>query len=240
MEHRDNHIRLQSLRRIHRVQNRRLVDFIEIGRVVLIEHVHRVFLALRKRQIVEPLRISDERDFHAVDVFEQHPTKARLVILRRVRSHVGNPRRVEILDRASEAGKPILNGIRVCRLQNVKADRVERLGQRLRRAEIGLSGIRFAAEVELQIPDRQIRRHCASRDGGKARGEIVRAVTLQRGLQLFVIHHDIAHGRNRHGRIRLGWNGRLRYIRLRRILRCLLRLLRFFAGAATAHDQNQR
>ena len=238
MEHRDNHIRLQGLRRVHRVQNRRFVDLVEIGRVIRVEHVHRVLLALRERQVVESLCVGDERDFHAVDVFEQHPTKARLVILRRVRSHVGDPRRVEILDRASEAGKPILNGIRVCRLQNVKADGAQGPGQRLRRAEIGLPGIRRAAEVELQIPDRQIRRHCASRDGGKARGEIVRAVTLQRGLQLFVIHHDIAHGRNRDGRVRLGRDNRLRYIGLRYVFSRLLRLL--LAGAAATHDQNQR
>ena len=157
MEHRNNHIRLQSLRRIHRVQNRRLIDFIEIGRVVLIEHVHRVLLALRERQVVESLCVGDERDFHAVDVFEQHPAEARLIVQCCVRSHVRNPCRVEILDRAAKAGKPILNGIRVCRLQNVKADRVERLGQRLRRAEIGLPGIRFAAEIELEISDRQVR-----------------------------------------------------------------------------------
>ena len=239
MEHRNNHVRLQRLRRVDGIDDRVSVDFVEIRSVVGVKNVHRVLLALGKRQIVEPLRVGNKRDFYAVDVLEQHAPEARLIVLRRIRSHMRKPCRVQIPDGTLKPGKTVLNRVRVCRLQNIEANRAERLCQRLRRAEIWLSGVWLAAEIQLQIADREVRRHGAARNGSKARGEIIGPVVLPRRVELLVIHHDIADGSNGHGGVRLRRHDRFRRILLR--IRRLAGLLLLRAAAlAAADNQNHR
>ena len=122
---------------------------------------------------------------------------------------------------------------------NIEALFLERQRQRLRRAEVRTAAVRLAAEVQLQIADRQIRAHGQRGNGREAGGEIIAAVGLLRGVDLLVVDHDVADRRQCDDGIRLV--GRLlRGIILRIGLRGLLHgvLLSGLAALAAADDQD--
>ena len=229
MEHGDDQIGVQSLCRLDRVGKCLAVDRGILAVIVGVEQIDRVFGALGELEAVDALGVGDERDFDAVDVFQQHALICGLFLRRGIGADMVDAEGVEIFDGAVQTGNAVCDAVGIGGLDKVKADVCQRLPQRLGRAEFGAALIRLAAERQLKIA-------------------VVASVRLLCKLDLVVIGHDIAHCRERDDGVRLNLDirrgGRVgvgRGIdRLGRIVRVCT-----FTGAAAhgQHDgqhQNQR
>ena len=234
VEHHEDDVGLKLLRRVHRPQQRLRVELFIVRAVVLVKQIHRVLRALRQLQTAEALGIGDDRYLQPADIFDHHAVVGRAFRGVGVGARVVDAGIRQIADRALQAGQAVLDGAGVRRLQQVKADGRKRRRQRLRRAVIRLACIGRAAEIALEIPDRQIGRERIAGHGREALGKVIAAVRLLRVGEQLVRDHDIADGGDGHGGIRLR-------LELQRgvLFRVELRMLAPIAAAAQDEDQRQ-
>ena len=148
---------------------------------------------------------------------------------------------IEVFDGAFQAGNAVLDAVGVGGLDKIKAFFLERQRQCLRRAEVRTAAVRLAAEVQLQIADREVRAHRQRRNSGEAVGKIVASVCLLCGVDLLVIDHDVADGGkcNNGVRLRIGdlRGGRVLH---RDGLRLAARVLSALAAACDQHDREDQ
>ena len=155
MEHGDDQIGVERLGGLHGLHDGVLVDLLVFAVIVLVEQIDAVFRALRHGDVVEPLGIGDEGDLDAVHILEQNAVIRLLVVLGGVGADVVDADGIEVFDGAFQSGNAVLDAVGVGGLDKIKALLLERQRQCLRRAEIRTAGIRLAAEVQLQIADRE-------------------------------------------------------------------------------------
>ena len=214
------------------------IDDAVVGVVVRIEKVHTVFRVQRQRHIVQALGKGDEGDLDAVD-FPDHIAAGGAGVTE-MGADCFDPGGVEDIHGGGQTVDAVHNRVGVGRLEDVKADIRQILGQNIRRVEIGrgpgIAGIgRRTAEVQLQIAHGQICAGGIRLDGREAIGKVIGGVLLLGGVDLVLIHHDIAHGGQGGGFIRLHRLGLFRHRRRRRHNLLLRRLL---FGRAAADDQH--
>ena len=214
------------------------IDDAVVGVVVRIEKVHTVFRVQRQRHIVQALGKGDEGDLDAVD-FPDHIAAGGAGVPEMGADRF-DPGGVEDIHGGGQTVDAVHNRVGVGRLEDVKADVRQILGQNIRRVEIGrgpgIAGIgRRAAEVQLQIAHGQIRAGGICLDGREAIGKVIGGILLLSGVNLVLIHHNIAHGGQGGGFIRLH---RLGLFRLRRRRRHDLLLRRLLFSRAAADDQH--
>ena len=238
MEHRHDDVGVLGLGRIQPVENCGGIHLAVVGVIVGVEEVHAVLGIEGQTHVVEALGEGDEGDLNSVDLPDDVAAGGAGVA--GVGTHRVDAGGVEDIDGGGQAAESVHNGIGVGGLENVEADVAEILRQDVRRVEVrrgaGIAGVRRGAtEIEFQIAHGEVGAGGVGLDGRERISEIVGHILLLRGVDLGLVDHDIAHGGQSGGLVRV--NRRRLYHRRLLNVHLLILCWRFLFSGATANDQ---
>ena len=122
VEHDEDDIRLERLRRVYRAQKGAHVELVVVGAVILVEQVHRVLRALWQLEAAEALRIGNDRNLHTADSLKHDAAVLRAFGLARIGAGMVDARVCERVNGALQPGQAVLNRTGIGCLQKIEAN----------------------------------------------------------------------------------------------------------------------